>query len=193
MFKRLALVAALAAASTAAFAAPVTYKIDPNHTSVVASWSHFGFSNPIANFGGAEGTITYDPANVGTSKVEVTLPLSGLDSHVQKFDEHLRSADFFDAEKYPNITFKSTKVEAAGDKKLRVFGDLTIKGVTRQVVLDTTINKIGEQPMAKRAAAGFDATTTIKRSDFGVDKYAPNVSDNVTLRITTEAVVPKAE
>lgn len=193
MFKRLALVAALAAASTAAFAAPVTYKIDPNHTDVVASWSHFGFSNPIAHFGDVEGTITYDPANVGTSKVEVTLPLSGLESHVPDFNEHLRSADFFDAQKYPDITFKSTKVEAAGDKKLRVFGDLTIKGVTKQVVLDTTINKIGEQPMAKRAAAGFDAVTTIKRSDFGVDKYAPNVSDNVTLRITTEAVVPKAK
>jgi polyisoprenoid-binding protein YceI len=193
MFKRIALAAALAVASTAAFAAPVTYKIDPNHTSVVASWSHFGFSNPIANFGDAEGSITYDPANVGTSKVEVTLPLSGLDSHVAKFDEHLRSADFFDAEKFPTITFKSTKVEAAGDKKLRVFGDLTIKGITKPVVLDTTINKIGEQPMAKRAAAGFDATTTIKRSDFGVDTYVPNVSDNVTLRITTEAVVPAAK
>lgn len=193
MFKRLALAAALVVASTAAPAAPTTYKIDPGHTSVVASWSHFGFSNPVATFGGAEGTITYDPANVGTSKVEVTIPLSGLDSRMEKFDEHLRSADFFDAEKFPNITFKSTKVEAAGDKKLRVFGDLTIKGVTRQVVLDTTINKIGEQPMAKRAAAGFDAVTTIKRSDFGVDKYAPNVSDAVTLRITTEAVVPKPD
>ncbi|MDG2519227.1 MULTISPECIES: YceI family protein [Lysobacter] len=193
MFKRIALTAALIAASTAAFAAPVTYKIDPNHTDVVASWSHFGFSNPIAHFGQVDGSITYDPKNVGTSKVDVTIPLAGLDSHVEKFDEHLRSADFFDAEKYPNITFKSTKVEAAGDKKLRVFGDLTIKGVTKQVVLDTTINKIGEQPMAKRAAAGFDATTTIKRSDFGVDKYAPNVSDNVTIRITTEAVVPAAK
>lgn len=193
MFKRLALAAALVVASTAALAAPTTYKIDPGHTSVVASWSHFGFSNPVATFGGAEGTITYDPANVGTSKVEVTIPLSGLDSRMEKFDEHLRSADFFDAEKFPNITFKSTKVEAAGDKKLRVFGDLTIKGVTKQVVLDTTINKIGEQPMAKRAAAGFDAVTTIKRSDFGVDKYAPNVSDTVTLRITTEAVVPKPD
>jgi polyisoprenoid-binding protein YceI len=193
MFKRLVLAAALVVASTAAFAAPTTYKIDPGHTSVVASWSHFGFSNPVATFGGAEGTITYDPANVGTSKVEVTIPLSGLDSRMEKFDEHLLSADFFDAEKFPNITFKSTKVEAAGDKKLRVFGDLTIKGVTKQVVLDTTINKIGEQPMAKRAAAGFDAVTTIKRSDFGVDKYAPNVSDAVTLRITTEAVVPKPD
>ena len=125
MFKRIALTAALIAASTAAFAAPVTYKIDPNHTDVVASWSHFGFSNPIAHFGQVDGSITYDPKNVGTSKVDVTIPLAGLDSHVEKFDEHLRSADFFDAEKYPNITFKSTKVEAAGDKKLRVFGDLT--------------------------------------------------------------------
>lgn len=193
MFKRLALVVALAAASTAAFAAPVTYKIDPNHTDVVASWSHFGYSNPVAHFGDVEGFITYDPTNVGTSKVEVTIPLSGLESHVPDFNEHLRSADFFDAEKYPTITFKSTKVEAAGDKKLRVFGDLTLHGVTRQVVLDTNINKVADHPMAKRAAAGFDATTTIKRSDFGVDKYAPNVSDAVTIRITTEAMVPKAE
>ncbi len=192
MFKRLALAAVLASASAAAFAAPLTYKIDANHTSVVASWSHFGFANPIANFGQVDGFITYDPANVGTSKVEVTIPLAGLDSHVADFDAHLRSADFFDAEKYPTITFKSTKVEAAGDNKLRVFGDLTIKGVTKPVVLDTTINKIGDHPMAKRAAAGFDATTTVKRSDFGVDKYAPNVSDNVTLRITTEAMVQKA-
>jgi len=193
MFKRIALTAALVFASASAFAAPVTYKIDPNHTDVVASWSHFGFSNPIAHFGQVDGAITYDPKNVGTSKVEVTIPLAGLNANVEKFNEHLRSADFFDAEKYPTITFKSTKVEAAGDKKLRVFGDLTIKGVTKSVVLDTTINKIGDHPMAKRAAAGFDATTTIKRSDFGVDAFVPNVSDNVTIRITTEAVVPAAK
>jgi len=193
MFKRIALTAALVVASASAFAAPVTYKIDPNHTDVVASWSHFGFSNPIAHFGQVDGAITYDPKNVGTSKVEVTIPLAGLNANVEKFNEHLRSADFFDAEKYPTITFKSTKVEAAGDKKLRVFGNLTIKGVTKPVVLDTTINKIGDHPMAKRAAAGFDATTTIKRSDFGVDAYVPNVSDNVTIRITTEAVVPAAK
>jgi len=199
MFKRIALTAALVLASASAFAAPggasgaTTYKIDPNHTDVVASWSHFGFSNPIAHFGQVDGSITYDAKNVGTSKVEVTIPLAGLNANVEKFNEHLRSADFFDAEKYPTITFKSTKVEAAGDKKLRVFGELTIKGVTKPVVLDTTINKIGDHPMAKRAAAGFDATTTIKRSDFGVDKFAPNVSDNVTIRITTEAVVPAAK
>ena len=193
MFKRLTLAAALAAASFAAPAAPVAYKIDANHTSVVASWSHFGFSNPIAHFGQVDGSITYDAKNVGQSSVNVTIPLAGLDTRVAKFDEHLRSADFFDAAKFPTITFKSTRVEAAGDRKLRVFGDLTIKGITKPAVLDVTINKIGEQPMAKRPAAGFDATTVIKRSDFGVDKYAPNVSDEVTITITTEAVVAKAD
>ncbi|MBN8212433.1 MAG: polyisoprenoid-binding protein [Xanthomonadales bacterium] len=189
--KRPLLAAALALASTVAFAAPLTYKIDANHTDVVASWSHFGFSNPIAHFGKVDGNITYDPANVGASKVEVTIPLSGLNSHVGDFDDHLRSADFFDAEKFPNITFKSTSVKAAGKGKLKVTGDLTIKGVTKPVVLDVTINKTGVQPLAKREAAGFSATTTVKRTDFGLGLYAPNVSDQVKLSITTEAIVPK--
>jgi polyisoprenoid-binding protein YceI len=187
-----ALTAALAASATAA-AAPVTFKIDPTHTDVTASWSHFGFSNPIAHFGQVEGTITYDAANPGQSSVNVVIPMAGLDSHVDALDEHLRSADFFDAAKFPTIAFSSNRVEVAGANKLRVFGDLTVHGVTRPVVLDTTINKIGEQPMSKRAAAGFDATTTIKRSDFGVAKYAPNVSDEVIIRLTTEAAVAKAD
>lgn len=189
--KRPLIAAALALVSTVAFAAPLTYKIDANHTDVVASWSHFGFSNPIAHFGKVDGNITYDPANVGASRVEVTIPLSGLNSHVPDFDDHLRSGDFFDAEKFPDITFKSTSVKAAGKGKLKVTGDLTIKGTTRPVVLNVTINKIAVQPMAKREAAGFSATTTIKRSDFGVGLYAPNVSDEVKLSITTEAIVPK--
>ncbi|QDH69086.1 YceI family protein [Marilutibacter alkalisoli] len=193
MIKRTLLPLALATASVAAFAAPVTYDIDPNHTDVIASWSHFGFSNPIAHFGKVDGKVSYDPDNVGQSSVEVTIPLSGMESHVPDFNDHLRSADFFDAEKYPEITFKSTRVEAAGDNKLRVWGDLTVRDVTRQVLLDTRINKIADHPMARRAAAGFDAKTVIKRSDFGVGKYAPNVSDEVEIRITVEAMVPKAE
>ena len=193
MFKRLALATALFATSGVAFAAPVSYKMDPNHTDVTASWSHFGFSNPIAHFGQVDGTIVHDADNVGQSSVKVTIPLAGLNSHVGAFDEHLRSADFFDAAQYPAITFTSTKVEAAGEGKLRVFGDLTIKDITKPVVLDVTINKIGEQPMAKKPAAGFDATTTIKRSEFGVGLYAPNVSDEVVIRITTEALGEKVQ
>src|SRR5690606_10785715 len=96
---------ALAAASAYAFAAPVTYTIDPTHTDVVAQWNHLGFSNPIAHFGQVEGIITYDADNVAASSVEVILPLAGLSSHVKAFDDHLRSDDFFDAAKYPQATF----------------------------------------------------------------------------------------
>lgn len=190
---RIVLAAVLALFAVPAFAAPVTYKIDPNHTQVLASWSHFGFSNPVANFGGAQGAIVHDADDVSASSVQVTLPLSGLEAFVPAFNEHLRSADFFEAETYPEVTFKSTRVEAAGEDGLKVTGDLTIKDITRPVVLDVTLNKAAMQPMAKRQAIGFDATTTVKRTDFDLGKFAPNVSDEVTLRITTEAIVPKPE
>ncbi|GAB3350391.1 YceI family protein [Lysobacter tyrosinilyticus] len=193
MFKPLILASALLLAGNAAAAVPVSYNMDPNHTDVVASWSHFGFSNPMAHFGSVDGTIVYDAKNVGQSSVKVTIPMSGLETHVAAFNEHLRSPDFFDAAKYPTITFNSTKVEAAGDNKLRVIGDLTVHGVTKPAVLDVTINKLGVHPLGKREAAGFSATTTIKRSDFGIGLYAPNVSDDVTIAITTEAMVPKVE
>lgn len=182
---------ALAAASAYAFAAPVTYTIDPAHTDVVAQWNHLGFSNPIAHFGQVEGTITYDPDNVGASSVEVMLPLAGLSSHVPAFDKHLRSDDFFDAEKFPQASFRSTAVESAGEGKLKITGNLTIKDITRPVVLDATINKVGTHPMTRQPAAGFDAVTTLKRTDFDLGMNVPHVSDEVQLRITTEAAVAK--
>ncbi|TZF89073.1 YceI family protein [Cognatilysobacter lacus] len=193
MFKHIVLGIALAGVAGAALAAPIAYRIDANHTQVTATWTHFGFSHPSANFGQADGTIVYDARNVGASSVKVTLPLTGLDTHVTALDEHLRTADFFDAAKYPVITFNSTRVEAAGDRKLRVTGDLTVHGVTRPAVLDVSLNGAGLHPMAKREAVGFDATTTIKRSDFGIANFIPNVSDEIRIHITTEAMVPKAD
>ena len=190
--KRLALAAALSLFAASAFAAPVTYKLDPNHTMVIAQWNHFGFSNPYANFGDVDGTLVYDADDVSASSVEVTLPLTGMDSFSDDFDKHLLSADFFDIAKFPAATFKSTKVEAAGEGKLKVTGDLTIKDITRPVVLDVTLNKAADHPMTKRPAIGFDATATIKRSDFDVAMYVPNVGDEVKLRITTEAMAPEA-
>lgn len=183
-------VAALAFAGSA-IAAPLTYTLDPNHTMVLASWSHFGYSHPVANFGQVDGTLVYDADNVAASSVEVSLPLAGLNSFSDDFDEHLRSADFFNAAQYPTITFSSTAVEAAGEGKLKVTGNLTIKDITKPVVLDVTLNKAGEAN--GRPAIGFDASTTIARSDFGLGMYVPKVSDEVTLRITTEAHVPKPE
>jgi polyisoprenoid-binding protein YceI len=191
--RTLLLATALFAFAGVAFAAPVSYEIDPKHTNVLASWTHFGFSRPTVNFGQADGTIIYDAENVGASSVQVTLPLKGLSALAEDFYDHLTSADWFDAAKYPDATFKSTAVEAAGEGKLKVTGDLTVKGITKSVVLDVTLNQAAEHPMGKRAAIGFDATATVKRSDFGLGKYAPNVSDEVALRITTEAMVPAAQ
>ena len=185
-----ALAGLLATAGTAA-AAPVTYKLDPGHTMVLFTWSHFGFSNPTANLGQVDGTLVYDEAAPTKSTVEATLPLTGLDTFVPKLDEHLKSADFLDAAKYPTVTFKSTKVTSAGKDKLKVTGDLTVHGVTKPVTLDVTVNKVGPHPMMKVQTAGFDATATIKRSDFGVGAYVPNVSDEIKIRITTEGAVAK--
>jgi polyisoprenoid-binding protein YceI len=187
MFKRIVLASALAAVAFGASAESVTYKIDPNHTVVLATWNHFGYSNPSANFGQASGTIVYDAAAPERSSVEVTLPMSGLDTFVPKLDEHLKSADFFDAAKYPAATFRSTAVKALGDGRLEVTGNLDLHGTSKPVVLDVKLNKSEPHPMGKAPAIGFDASTTIRRTEFGIDKYVPMVSDEIALRITTEA------
>ena len=189
MFKRFLLASALVVAAFGANAESVAYKIDPSHTVVLATWNHFGYSNPSANFGGADGTIVYDAAAPEKSSVEVVLPMSGLDSFVPKLTAHLLTADFFDAAKYPQATFRSTSVKALGEGRLEVTGMLDLHGVQKPVVLEVKLNKAAPHAMGKKETIGFDATATIKRSDFGIDLYVPNVSDEVALRITTEAAV----
>ena len=173
--------------SAVAFAAPVSYQIDPTHTSVIASWNHFGFSNPTAAINGAEGTIVFDKDAPEDSKIDVSVKIDTIDSFVKKLNEEFVGADWFNAAKFPSATFTSTDVEMTGDKTMEVTGDLTIKGVTKSVTMDVTLNGSGVHPMTQKEAIGFDAMTTIKRSDFGIDMYVPNVSDEVTLHITTEA------
>ncbi len=175
----------------AASAAPVAYTIDPNHTQVEFSWDHFGFSHITGRFDKVEGEFRFDPADPTRSSINVTIPIASLSTGVADLDEHLRSDDFFDVAQFPNATFKSTQVETAGADQLKVSGDLSIHGVTRPAVLEVTINKVGEHPLGKRAAAGFDARTTLKRSDFGIAKFVPNVSDQIAIEITMEAMVPK--
>lgn len=169
-----------------------TYQLDPSHTDVLVQWTHFGFSQPSAQFGISEGTLTWNADDVSKSSVQVTIPVTAIDTFVDKLDEHLKSGDFFDAAKFPNATFKSTSVAAAGPNKFTVTGDLTIKDITKPVTLDVTLNGAGEHPMLKKQAIGFSATATLKRTDFGVGAYAPNVSDDVQLRITTEGTLADA-
>lgn len=183
------MVAALFAAG--AQAAPSPYALDPHHTQITFGWTHFGFSHMSGRFDKVDGTFLFDPAAPAKSKVEVSIPIASISTGVADLDDNLRSDGFFDAGKFPTATFKSTSVKSTGKDKLAVSGDLTIHGVTKPVILDVTINKIGTHPMAQRAAAGFDASTTIKRTDFGISKYAPNVSDEIQIHISTETMVPK--
>ncbi len=186
------LVAALALASSTALAAD-PYTIDPSHTQVEFTYSHFGYSHITGHFDKVEGDFLFDAKDPTKSSVQVNIPMDSISVGVPALDADLRSDMFFDPAKFPLATFQSTSVTSTGANKLAVAGDLTIHGVTKPVTLDVTINKIGMHPMRQVAAVGFDATATIKRSDFGVDKYVPNVGDDVTLHITMEAFAPKPQ
>ena len=188
--KTLTLGLAVASVATFSMAKPVAYQIDPTHTATVFSWSHFGFSTPSANFSDIQGIINVDNDKPANSSVNVTIPLASLNTNVKALDEHLKKAEFFDAINYPNITFKSTKVESLGNNQYKITGNLTVKDVTKPVVLDAVMNKQGEHPMTKLQSIGFNATTSFDSSAFGVGAYVPNVGDKITVNTTTEASVP---
>ena len=189
--KTLSLGVCLVLGSTLVQAKAVDYKIDPTHTATVFSWNHFGFSTPSANFTDIQGVIKVDNAKPENSSVNVTIPVSSVNTNVVALDKEFQEEAWFNAAKYPNITFKSTKVETKDKKHFKITGDLTVKGVTKPVVLDAVLNKQGEHPMAKVPAIGFNATTSFNRSAFGIGNYVPNVGDKITVNITTEATAAK--
>lgn len=165
-----------------------TYKLDPAHTTVIWNANHIGFSNPHGLFSMIEGTLVLDEAAPEKSSVDATISTANLFTGNPKFDEHLKTKDFFDAVAFPKATFKSTKVEKTGDKTAKVTGDLTLLGKTKPVVLDVTYNKSGIFPMNQKPTVGFSATTIIKRSEWGMDYgVAMGVSDDVKLTIEAEA------
>ena len=194
MLKQTLLAGALTLAATSAFAAAETYTMDGSHTQANFTWTHFGFSNPSAGFDNIAGTITYDADKPGESKVDVTIAIDSLNTHVPKLDEHLKKADFFDVAQFPTATFKSTKVVAGAAKgDFKVTGDLTIHGVTKAVTLDAKLNRAAVHPMTNQPTVGFDGSVTIKRSDFGIGAYVPNISDEIRIHLTTEASVAGKE
>ncbi len=191
--------AALFAASSlfglSAHAEPVAYEFDANHTTITWQAEHFGFSEPSGKFMDITGSLTLDETNPANSSVDVVIRPASVVTGIAKFDEHLKSADFFNIAQFPEASFKSTRVELDGDDKdeAKVHGTLTLLGVSKPVVLDVDLNKIGENPMNKKKTAGFSASTTIKRSDFGINYALPGVSDEVELEIEVEAAVAAAQ
>jgi len=145
-----------------------TWNIDPSHSAIGFSVRHMVVSKTRGRFTKWSGQIRFDPQDPAASSVEVTIDPASIDTADAQRDGHLRSADFFDVEKFPTASFRSTKVEAAGRDRYRIAGDLTVHGVTRPVVLDTTYEGSGKDPWGGERA-GFVASTSIDRKDFGLE------------------------
>lgn len=184
--KTLALLAA-AAISLPALAQPETYAIDEGHTFPRFSYSHLGYSVQLSRFNKTSGKVTWDKA-AHTGAVDVTIDMKSVDTGSKVFDGHIQGEDYLDTAHYPTATFKSTAVRFDGDKPIAIDGNLTIKGVTRPVTLTVSSFQAMPHPMLKRDAIGANATTTIKRSDFGAGKNAPYVGDEVTIGLALEAI-----
>jgi polyisoprenoid-binding protein YceI len=186
MKKILALTLA-ASLSAAAYAAPETYVIDPSHSMPRFEYSHFGYSQQLSRFDTISGSITIDRA-AKTGSADVVIDAKSVDTGYPLFNGHIQGEDFFDTNKFPSITFKSSKFKFDGDKLTAVDGNLTIKGITKPVTLTVTSFLCMLHPMAKKDACGATATVQVKRSDFNMAKYTPYVSDEVTLTLPVESI-----
>ncbi len=180
--------AAFAAMATGAHAASETYVLDSSHSQIVFNYNHLGYSTTYGMFSGFQGEIQFDQDNPAASSVTVSMPAKSMLTGWEERFAHFMSGDFFGADENELITFASTEIEVTGDNTAKITGDLTMNGVTKPVVLDAKLNQAGEHPMAKQPWAGFDATTTVKRSDFDMGMFAPYVSDEVQIMISVEAM-----
>lgn len=187
--KKLLLGSALTlAAATAAVAEPVEYTLDNTHTQIVFHYNHLGFSTGFGMFSGFDGTIMFDAEDPAASSVEVAFPASSLLTGIDARTKHFLTGDFFGADENDNVSFTSTSIEVTGEDTGLITGDLTINGVTNEVVLDAKLNQLGEHPMEGKQWAGFDATTTVLRSDYDMGMFAPYVGDEVEIEISIEAM-----
>ena len=167
-------------------AASGLYKADQGHRYITFSYSHQGYSAPYIRWRAWDSELNWNAEDVTKSSVSVTIDANSVDTGVDKFDEHMKSGDIFDIAQFPTASFVSTAIERTGANTGKITGDLTIKGVTKPVVLDAKINRAAFNERAKAHKIGFSATTSILRSDFGVDYAVPFVGDEVDIIIEVE-------
>ncbi len=173
-----------------------TWKIDPSHSLVEFSVKHMMFSTVKGRFGALEGVVTLPDAGYDGLSIDVTIDATSIDTRAEDRDKHLRSADFFHVEQHPHLVFKSKKVEHKGSNKLKVVGDLTIRGTTREVVLDVTDEGRGTDPWGNQRA-GFSASATIDRRDFdltwntALEKGGVLVGHDVKISVEAQLVEQK--
>ncbi len=188
--KSLLLAAALSA--TASLAVAETWYPDPTHTDVVITWNHAGFSLQTAKFHEVTGTLEFEAGNIAEAKADFGVVVSSVDTGVADLDKELVGEAFFDAANHPEIRFVSTSVEQTGDMSVTATGDLTIKGVTKPATFDIVVHNMGTHPLGeffdynKGEWLGMTATTTLNRSEWGVDTFIPVGSDAIDIQINTE-------
>ncbi|MFN2305588.1 MAG: YceI family protein [Paracoccaceae bacterium] len=183
-----ALAAALVLPATTALAAPVAYTLDSSHSQVIFDYEHLGFSTTYGLFSGFEGDIMFDAEEPANSSVDVSIPTRSMLTGWEARFEHFMSDDFFGADEDDMVTFTSTEINVTGENTAEITGELTMNDITQVVTLETTLNQAGEHPMEGKPWLGFDATTTVLRSDFGMDMFTPFVSDEVNVVISLEAM-----
>jgi polyisoprenoid-binding protein YceI len=171
----------------AAQAALETYRLDPVHTRVAFQVSHAGFSRPIASFSQVQGELAFDEADWSTATLDARIPIATLELGDADWQKRILDRTFFDVAKFPEARFVSTRVEPVDATHARVTGDLSLHGVTRPVTLEVTLNALKRHPLTFRRTAGFSATGTLRRSDFGMEAWKSVVGDEVTLIIEVEA------
>lgn len=188
----LSFVASLAIATTAAAQAG-TWKIDPNHTSAQFAVRHLGVSIVRGAFTKVSGSATFDPADPSKTTLEATIDATSVDTRVEMRDNDLRSPNFLEVQKYPTITFHAKRTQASGSGKLQITGDLTIHGITKEVVLDVDGPSAQIKDPWGNQRIGASASTVISRKDFGVSSLPGVVGDELSITIDAELIQPQAK
>ncbi len=173
----------------AANAANERYRLDPVHTRVLFAIDHAGFSQALGTVSGSEGVLDFDPQDWAAARLDVAVPITRLDLGEGKWNQATLARNLLDGERFPQARFVSSRVEPIDANHARVFGQLSLRGVSREVVLDVTLNTLKRHPLPPfRRTAGFSATTTLSRADFGISAWPSVIGDRVELRIEAEAV-----
>lgn len=186
-------IVAVLAISALAVAQAGTWQIDPNHSTAQFAVKHLGVSTVRGAFTKVSGSASYNPADPSKSTVDVSIDASSVDTRVQMRDNDLRSPNFLDVQKYPTITFKSKQAKSDGAGKLQIVGDLTIHGVTKEVVLDVDGPSAPIKDPWGNQRIGASASTKVNRKDFGVNGAPGVVGDDISITIDTELIQPPAK
>lgn len=188
MLQRLALALLSTLPSATALAAPAQYALDPVHTRVLFAIEHAGFSKALGTVSGSSGTLVFDPDDWTSARLQAQVPLQRLDLGDEKWNRAALARNLLDGERYPEARFVSTRIEPIDATHARVFGELSLHGVSREIVLEVTLNALKRHPLPPfRRTVGFSATATLQRTDFGIDAWPSVIGATVELRIEAEA------